>query len=342
MNKLISTKERVFMCVCCASGSGKTRLTLDKLSVPIETVGVFQPPFDNIIYFYRFWQPVYNEFLRRIQANVIFKQCEDAGPKNDDYDSGTPGKAGNASVDSYLKDLLSDKNNGNQPKNDSQSTLLIFDESCDEILQSKLFATLATAGRHKGFHIVFIKHNLYQQGRFSVTVDKNTSHVVILKSPRIGKQLKILGSELDVGDAKFLEKVYRRATSAAYGHLLIDMTPSCDDLLRFCTNITGSSEILQTLTRQFRRNSVAPYQIQPSNKTGRAAAATAGSTTSISRPNGTGQSQPTIFFVRPTLYKSQINKGVVDDSGNHALLLSKGNRSNQLYHQISLHLANQK
>ena len=94
--------------------------------------------------------------------------------------------------------------------------LVIFDDSCEEILQSRFFANSSTAGPYQNIHLIFIKHTLYQREKFSVTIDKNTTHLVLLKSPRQGKQLRILGSKLDGITAK----IWRIATRQVRGSLL--------------------------------------------------------------------------------------------------------------------------
>ena len=81
--------------------------------------------------------------------------------------------------------------------------LVIFDDSCEKILHSKFFVNLYTAGRHQKFHLIFLKHNLHRRGKFSATVDKNTTHLVLLKSPLRGKQVGLLGSEQDGFTANF-------------------------------------------------------------------------------------------------------------------------------------------
>ena len=70
MNKLISTKERVFMSVCGSSGTGKTQLIFSMLSTPTVLQGVFQPPFEHIVYIYCYWQPVYYDFLKTFWEKV--------------------------------------------------------------------------------------------------------------------------------------------------------------------------------------------------------------------------------------------------------------------------------
>ena len=220
MNKIISTHERIFMCITGASGTGKTQLILSMLTLDPDssarTYTTFQPEFEHIIYFYKYWQPVYDTFIQRLTLSKI------------EFVQGTSSEVIN-----------------NVMLNESSSStttrkLLIFDDSCEEILQSAEFVNLATAGRHMGIHVIFIKHNLFQQGKYSVTVDKNTTHIVVTRSPRIGKQLNILGREIDGASSTFLIQCYKKATSNKYGHLLIDLSPACNDFLRFCSGITGT------------------------------------------------------------------------------------------------------
>ena len=54
MNKIISTKERVFISLVGPSGSGKSHLIFDWLKI-----GTFQPKFDKVFYFYQHYQPLY-------------------------------------------------------------------------------------------------------------------------------------------------------------------------------------------------------------------------------------------------------------------------------------------
>ena len=137
------------------------------------------------------------------------------------------------------------KDSGFQTVSGNDKVSASFDDSCDDILEFVSFANLATAGRHKSISVIFIKHNLYQQGKYCVTVDKNTTHVVILTWPRIGQQLKILGSELQIADSAFLEAAYQQATSIPFGHLLNDLTTSCHHSLGFCTRICNFANSLR-------------------------------------------------------------------------------------------------
>ena len=60
MNKIISTKERVFISLVGPSGSGKSHPTFDWLKI-----GTFQPKFDKILFFYQHYQPLYGQMQKK-------------------------------------------------------------------------------------------------------------------------------------------------------------------------------------------------------------------------------------------------------------------------------------
>ena len=122
-------------------------------------------------------------------------------------------------------------------KNNGTKYLLIFDDSCEEICNSKAFVDIATAGRHRGLSTIYIKHNLFHQSKLGRDVELQNTHIVPFKSPRDVMQVTNLSTQLGLGPE--LVDWYRDATSVSFGHLLIDLSPRTDDRLRYCTN-TGS------------------------------------------------------------------------------------------------------
>ena len=197
MNKLISTKNRVFISLVGPSETGKSQLVYNWLKV-----GTFQPNFDKIYLFYQHSQPHYDVMQWEIE-NLEFVQ----------------------GVNSEFIDSL--KNNGTK-------YLLIFDDSCEEICKSKAFVDIATAGRHRGLSTIHIKHNLFHQSKLERDVELQNTHIVLFKSPRDVMQVTTLSTQLGLGSE--LVDWYRHATSVPFGHLLIDFSPRTDDRLRYCTN----------------------------------------------------------------------------------------------------------
>ena len=66
MNKLIATKNRVFVSLVGPSETGKSQLIYNWLKL-----GTFQPKFDKIYFFYHHSQPFYDVMQKEI-ANLEF------------------------------------------------------------------------------------------------------------------------------------------------------------------------------------------------------------------------------------------------------------------------------
>ena len=119
-------------------------------------------------------------------------------------------------------------------KNNGTKYLLIFDDSCEEICNSKAFVDIATAGRHRGLSTIYIKHILFHQSKLGRDVELQNTHTVLFKSPRDVMQVTTLSTQLGLGTE--IVDWYRDATLVPFGHLLIDLSPRTDDRLRYCTN----------------------------------------------------------------------------------------------------------
>ena len=160
----------------------------------------FYPKFQKTYYFKKEYQPIFKEMAEKL--NIEFVPCLDF---------------------EMIKKL--------------ENCLLVLDDSCEETYQEKEFVKIAVAGRHKKIHCIFVKHNLFHQSKWSRTIDLNTTHVVLFKSPRDFQQIDHFGRQLN--KSEFIRDCYQKATSSSYGHFLIDFDPKTSESLRFCSNITG-------------------------------------------------------------------------------------------------------
>ena len=146
-------------------------------------IGTFQPEFDNIYFFYQHSQPLYDVMQKEIEK-LEFVQ----------------------GVNFEFIDSL--KNNGTK-------YLLISNDSCEEICNSKAFVDIATAGRHRGLSTIYIKHNFFHQSKLGRDVELQNSHIVFFKSPCDVMQLTTLSTQLGLGSE--LVYWYRDATSVPFG-----------------------------------------------------------------------------------------------------------------------------
>ena len=136
MNKLSSTKHRVFMSLVGPSETGKRNLF---------TIGSKKEPFNQNLTTFTFYQHSQTSY------DVMQKQIE-----NFEFVQGVNFE--------YIDSL---KNNGTK-------YLLIFDISCERICNSEAFVDIATAGRHPGLSTIYIEHNLFHQRNLGKTLSSRT------------------------------------------------------------------------------------------------------------------------------------------------------------------------
>ena len=104
-------------------------------------------------------------------------------------------------------------------------------------MKRKIFLLkIAVFGRYGGILCIFVKHNLFQQSRWSRTIDLSTTHISFI-SPRDSQQIEFFGRQLN--KLKFLKESYTKPVAEPHGHLLIDLDTKTNDCLRFCANIVG-------------------------------------------------------------------------------------------------------
>ena len=197
MNKFISTKNGVLISLVGPSESEKPQLIYQWLKND-----TFQPKFDGNLIFYQHFQPLYDVMLREIE-NIEFVQ----GVKFDFIDS----------LD----------NNGS-------NYLLIFDDSCQEICNSREFEKIAVAGRHRGLSTIYIKPRLFHKSNLGRDVELQITRIFLFKSPRDVLQVGRLSVQLGLGLS--LVDWYKDATSVSFGHFFNSLVPRTDDRLRYCTS----------------------------------------------------------------------------------------------------------
>ena len=128
------------------------------------------------------------------------------------------------------------KSNGFECVRCSANVLIVFEDSCKEIYNDKELVRLVTVFRHRGIYVIYVKHNLFQQIRWSRTIGLNTSHIILFKLIGNVQQIDLLERQLNV--SKFLRSCYELASRDSFGHLQIDLDPRTSNCLRYCSNIT--------------------------------------------------------------------------------------------------------
>ena len=114
--------------------------------------------------------------------------------------------------------------------------LLVYEDSCGEIF-NKEFVKIATSGRHRKLHVIYVKRNLFQQSKWSRSIDLNSTHIILFKSLRDIQQIEYLGKQLNC--LQLLKDAYKLATAQSYRHLIVDLDPKTSQGLRFSSQFIG-------------------------------------------------------------------------------------------------------
>ena len=85
------------------------------------------------------------------------------------------------------------------PKDNGTRYLMFFEVSCEEIYRSKPFVDFASARRHRGLSIIYIKHNLWHQTKLGRDVQLENTHFVLFTSPGDVMQIKTLKAQPGLG-----------------------------------------------------------------------------------------------------------------------------------------------
>ena len=116
--------------------------------------------------------------------------------------------------------------------------LLVLDDLMSKVVASETMQDLfCQFCHHKNISVVYLTQNLYQGGKCARTIALNTSALVLMKSMRNASQIRCLATQLYPGNIGFMMGAYQDAMKESYGYLVIDMSPSADDLYRLRTHI---------------------------------------------------------------------------------------------------------
>ena len=85
--------------------------------------------------------------------------------------------------------------------------------------------------------MIYVKHNLFQQSKWSRTIDLNTTHIILFESLRDIQQIENLGKQLNF--LQLLKDAYKLATTQPYGHLIVDLDPKTSQGLQSSSQLIG-------------------------------------------------------------------------------------------------------
>ena len=195
------------------SNSGKTFLLCKFLTDP----AIFERKLDKVFYFYEVYQKsIFDKMKEQSTCEIEFvNELE------------------------RLHEIVAQAKAGDF---ENRRIGIVLDDLQMEAMRSPLIAKLFTTyGHHLFEQTFFLMQNYFFQAKFSTTILRNCTHVVILRSPRLKGVLPLIGKSLFPGEKNKLEQVYRFIENIPYAYLIINLIAEEKDL--FYTGICNGETV---------------------------------------------------------------------------------------------------
>ena len=180
------------MIVAGPSRCGKTYWVINLLLNAIERI---KPVPEKIVYCYAHWQPKYDV----LKKHIDFVQ----------WHEGMPTK-------SFLDEI-------------SNAILILDDLMAESVNDSALMSIFTERSHHQNISVILLMQNLYQQGKRSVSIQRNTQFLVLFKNPRDRLQIKMLAMQMFPEKwRKFLER-FEHETNKPRGKVILDFSSDTSD-----------------------------------------------------------------------------------------------------------------
>lgn len=199
-------KTPISLLIVGSSFSGKTYFIANLLK---QRVQMFEPVFEEIIFVYSSWQPVYDELERTIN-NIKFITT-------------IPSKS---EIEIITKDL--------QPR------LIIFDDQMTHLAECPDITDYFTVfTHHKNLSCILVLQNLFYQAPCIRDISYNVQGLILFRNLRSPQQIGILASQMFPGKKRkyFLSAYEDACVNTPYGYLFCDINPKYDTKYQLRTNI---------------------------------------------------------------------------------------------------------
>ena len=116
--------------------------------------------------------------------------------------------------------------------------LIVIDDLASEVVKSDNMQQLFVRGcHHRKLTVMFVLHNIYEQGKNARTIALNSQYLILFKNPRDASQIHTLGRQMFPRRPNRLIDAFEDATKPPRGYLVVDMAPTSSDDYRLRTRV---------------------------------------------------------------------------------------------------------
>ncbi len=119
---------------------------------------------------------------------------------------------------------------------DKKPRIIILDDLASQI-DERVVDLFTKNSHHFGLSTFFITQNVFYKGKGMRDISLNSHYIVMFKSPRDRGQILTLARQICPRNTKYINEIFEDATGVPHGYLVLDLTQSTPDHLRYTTNI---------------------------------------------------------------------------------------------------------
>lgn len=120
------------------------------------------------------------------------------------------------------------------------NTLIVLDDLMNDAYNADVSELFTKGVHHRNCSVILITQNIFHKSSHSRTINLNAKYLVLLKNPRDKLQFAFLSRQIYPENHKELLRVYNEVMQTPHAYLIIDLSQSCSEFLRFKTNIFES------------------------------------------------------------------------------------------------------
>ena len=140
-----------------------------------------------------------------------------------------------------LNNNLEDNIDDNEGR--ASTSLLIYDDMSLEVLDSPAIANVFTKGRHAGYSVIIVLHNLFQKSKFGRIINLNTSHYCLFRQRDLNQVETLARQIFGRGKSKKFISLYEKCVlQKQFGYLVIDLSVTTPDKIRKRSNVANEEE----------------------------------------------------------------------------------------------------
>ena len=193
------------------SQSGKTSLIYKILK---NGQDIFQDSrcLNNIIFYYKQWQPLYSDIQQDFGAIFIH-----AVP----------------TIESVAEETQKFEGQG--------GSIVVIDDFMQQ-LSSDISTIFTTLSHHINITVFLLTQNLFPKSPAWRDISLNSTYIMIFKNPRDSSQISLFARQYAPGKGKLVSEIFRRATLDPYTFLLFDNHQETNNAIRIRSNIFGEGK----------------------------------------------------------------------------------------------------